>query len=81
MCCLPTGGLILLVLFLVKVLKRVKHLGHYDDRNVMISGTHTHSAPGGFLMHLLFDITTMGFIKESFDGLVEGITLVRLNPI
>lgn len=59
-----------------QVLKRLKPLGVYTDNNLMLSGTHTHSAPGGFLMHLLFDITTLGFIKESFDGLVEGITLV-----
>ena len=59
------------------MLKRLKPLGKYDERNVMISGTHTHSAPGGFLMHLLFDITTLGFVKESFDGLAEGITKVR----
>lgn len=58
-----------------EVLKRLRALGPYDDHNVMISGTHTHSAPGGFLMHLLFDITTLGFIRESFEGLVEGITL------
>lgn len=60
-----------------QVIKRLQSLGPYSERNVMLSGTHTHSAPGGFLMHLLFDITTLGFIKESFDGLVEGITAVR----
>ncbi|XP_052124114.1 neutral ceramidase [Frankliniella occidentalis] len=58
-----------------EVLKRLAPLGGYTDNTLMLSGTHTHSAPGGFLMHLLFDITTMGFVKESFDGLVEGITL------
>lgn len=58
-----------------EVLKRLAPLGVYTDNNLMLSGTHTHSAPGGFLMHLLFDITTLGFIKDSFDGLVEGIVL------
>ncbi|KAE8746175.1 hypothetical protein FOCC_FOCC007047 [Frankliniella occidentalis] len=62
-----------------EVLKRLAPLGGYTDNTLMLSGTHTHSAPGGFLMHLLFDITTMGFVKESFDGLVEGITLVSIT--
>lgn len=46
----------------------------YTEKNVMISGTHTHSTPGGFMLDMLFDITTFGFVKETFDALVEGIT-------
>lgn len=48
----------------------------YTERNVMLSGTHTHSAPGGFLMHLIFDLNTMGFVPETFDALVSGMVLV-----
>ncbi|KAG5324230.1 NCASE ceramidase, partial [Pseudoatta argentina] len=46
----------------------------YTENNVMISGTHTHSAPGGFMLDMLFDLTTFGFIRESFDAVVNGIT-------
>ncbi|XP_066591652.1 neutral ceramidase [Prorops nasuta] len=46
----------------------------YSVKNVMISGTHTHSSPGGFMMDMLFDLTTFGFVKESFNALVNGIT-------
>lgn len=46
----------------------------YTESNVMISGTHTHSSPGGFMMDVLFDISTYGFVKESFTALVNGIT-------
>lgn len=45
----------------------------YTERNVMMSGTHTHSTPGGFLMHLLFDITSLGFVPETFRAYVKGI--------
>ncbi|XP_001606211.2 neutral ceramidase isoform X1 [Nasonia vitripennis] len=45
----------------------------YTESNVMISATHTHSAPGGFMMDVLFDISTYGFVKESFTALVNGI--------
>lgn len=48
----------------------------YTERNVMISGTHTHSAPGGFMLDVLFDLTTFGFVRESFDAIVSGITKV-----
>jgi hypothetical protein len=48
----------------------------YTETNVMISGTHTHSSPGGFMMDVLFDISTYGFVKESFTALVNGITKV-----
>lgn len=48
----------------------------YSERNVMISGTHTHSTPGGFLMHLIFDLNTLGFVPETFNALVRGIVMV-----
>lgn len=47
----------------------------YHNDNVVISGTHTHSAPGGFLMHLLYDISVLGFVPQTFDALVRGIFL------
>ncbi|XP_043269436.1 neutral ceramidase [Venturia canescens] len=46
----------------------------YNEENVMISATHTHSSPGGFMMYVLFDLTTYGFIKQSYTALVNGIT-------
>lgn len=46
----------------------------YSVGNVAISGSHTHSAPGGFLMYLLYDMTSLGFASETFNALVKGIT-------
>ncbi len=48
----------------------------YGEKNVAISGIHTHSGPGGYLQYLLYDITSLGFVRESFDALVDGIVLV-----
>lgn len=45
----------------------------YQIENVMISGTHTHGTPGGFMMHLLYDISTFGFVPESYRAIVSGI--------
>ncbi|XP_044262814.1 neutral ceramidase-like [Tribolium madens] len=51
----------------------------YTEQNLIISGTHTHSTPGGWLMDLMFDIPNLGFVQESFDTLVEGITQSIIN--
>jgi neutral ceramidase len=48
--------------------------GLYSTDNVCISGTHTHSGPAGFLQYTLFQITSWGFVPETFDAWVEGIT-------
>lgn len=42
--------------------------------NLSISGTHTHSGPAGFLQYVLFQVTSLGFVKETFDAWVSGIS-------
>lgn len=38
-----------------------------------ISGTHTHSGPAGFLQYVLYQVTSLGYVKETFDAWVDGI--------
>jgi neutral ceramidase len=45
----------------------------YTEKNVLISGTHTHSTPGGTGGTALVDITTLGFVKENWEACVNGI--------
>nr|QOL01216.1 putative extracellular protein TR9_024 [Trebouxia lynnae] len=45
----------------------------YTERNVAISGIHTHSGPGGYLQYVLYDITSLGFVKQSWEAVVSGI--------
>lgn len=47
----------------------------YTQENTIISGTHTHSTPGGYMMDVLYDITTFGFVSETHYALVDGIYL------
>lgn len=47
----------------------------YSESNIILSGTHTHSGPAGYLQYIAYDITGLGFVKETFDALVEGIVL------
>lgn len=62
-----------------QVVKNVKerYPGIYDEKNLLISATHTHSGPGGFLQYVLYIMTTQGFIKQNFEAIVSGILRVR----
>ncbi|KOB79229.1 putative ceramidase, partial [Operophtera brumata] len=46
----------------------------YTLRNVIVTGTHTHSTPGGYLVDFLLDVSILGFSRETFNAYVEGIT-------
>lgn len=56
-----------------KVAKDAQLSSHYNDKNILISATHTHSGPGGYSHHFLYNLTTKGFIPQNFDAIVEGI--------
>ncbi|PIK36428.1 Neutral ceramidase B [Apostichopus japonicus] len=57
------------------VLERLKTVygDMYHEKNVAISGTHTHSGVAGYFQYFLFTITSSGFIHDSYDNLVDGI--------
>lgn len=67
----------------MQVIKRLqtRYGDTYNNDNVIISGTHTHGAPGGFLMHLLYDISILGFVPQTFEALANGVYLVSLDKI
>ena len=44
-----------------------------DDRNLMLTAQHTHSGPGGFSFHCLYNLTTPGFVYEIYETIVKGI--------
>lgn len=45
----------------------------YNEKNVLISGSHTHCAPGGLSHYLIYNASMLGFNKQDFDCVVEGI--------
>ncbi|XP_021720765.1 neutral ceramidase 2-like [Chenopodium quinoa] len=59
----------------IKVLERLKaRYGNlYTEKNVAISGIHTHAGPGGYLQYVVYIVTSLGFVRQSFDALVDGI--------
>ena len=69
-----------------KVLERLQQLLPPDKllcglENLSISGTHTHSAPAGFLQYAIFQFTSLGFSKRTLETYVEGVAqaLVRAH--
>ncbi|CAN1275655.1 Neutral ceramidase 2 [Linum perenne] len=59
----------------IKVLERLKarYGDLYTDKNVAISGIHTHAGPGGYLQYVIYIVTSLGFVRQSFDAVVDGI--------
>jgi neutral ceramidase len=53
---------------------REKFGNRYGHANVIITGTHTHAAPGGYHHHISSSPLGGGFYNQCFDALVEGIT-------
>ncbi len=45
----------------------------YDDDNVILSATHTHSGPGGFSHYALYNFTILGHDLQTFNAVVDGI--------
>lgn len=46
---------------------------YYNEANVLLSATHTHSGPGGYSHYFMYNVTTMGFIRENYEVIVDGI--------
>ncbi|XP_057681733.1 neutral ceramidase isoform X2 [Corythoichthys intestinalis] len=52
---------------------RAKYGDLYRRDNVALSGTHTHSGPGGYFQYTLFMISSKGYLESSIRPLVKGI--------
>ena len=48
---------------------------------MVLSATHTHSGPAGFLQYVLFEVTSLGFIEQTFNALVDGIARVNTSDV
>ncbi len=45
------------------------------------SGSHTHSAPAGFLQYVLYQVTSYGFLEEVMRTYVEGVAQALLRCV
>ncbi|KAG8736453.1 hypothetical protein FRC10_009309 [Ceratobasidium sp. 414] len=49
--------------------------GLYNEANFALVGTHSHSGVGGFLNNLLPQLTSLGFVRQTYDAIVDGTIL------
>ncbi|KAJ7802418.1 Neutral/alkaline nonlysosomal ceramidase [Mycena olivaceomarginata] len=47
----------------------------YTAQNVAISSTHQHSGVGGYLENLLPQVTSLGFVPQTYNAIVQGVVL------
>ncbi len=45
----------------------------FSDQNIMLTATHTHSAPGGYFKYALYNWTVVGFHEKLLGRIVEAI--------
>lgn len=61
------------------ILEGLRNLGPayavYNQQNVALTGTHSHSGPGAWLNYLLPQISSKGFDKQSYQAIVDGALL------
>ncbi len=61
------------------VLQGLQELGPeysvYKHQNIALTGTHSHSGPGGWLNYLLPQITSKGFDYQGYRAIVDGVIL------
>src|SRR5688572_5886832 len=61
----------------VEVMKRLRAIDPDllpQDDQLMITSQHTHSSPGGFSHHPMYNFTTPGFRPDVFEAVIAGIT-------
>lgn len=58
----------------IEIVNRLAALypGVYSTQNVALVGTHQHSGVAGYHNYLLPTLTSLGFVQQSFDAIVNG---------
>ena len=48
------------------------HPGTYTMANLLLSATHTHSGPAGYMQYFLFNFPNLGWTKQTLDAQVAN---------
>jgi neutral ceramidase len=55
-----------------KLNRKYKELG-YSNQNIVLNAQHTHSGPGGYSHHGLYNMNCPGFVIDIYNKIVDGI--------
>ncbi len=63
--------------------KRLQHIlgSHFDENQLVLMATHTHSGPGGCAHEALYNMPTPGFVPEHLNAVVDAIVLSIQNAV
>ena len=63
--------------------KRLQQIleSHFDENQLVLMATHTHSGPGGCAHEALYNMPTPGFVPEHLNAVVEAIVLSIQNAV
>ena len=50
----------------------MKYDNLYTNDNVVISATHTHSAPAGYFQYVMYEVMSKGFVRDALNVIVDG---------
>lgn len=80
-CCLDFGCITHAIRSgVVDVLKQ-KLAEHFDEQQLVLMATHTHSGPGGCAYEALYNMPTPGFVPEHLDAVVEAVVKSILDAL
>ena len=48
---------------------------------MVLSATHTHSGAAGYMQYVLFEVSSLGFIEQTFNAMVDGIARVCIRSL
>ncbi len=46
---------------------------YYNEKNILLSGNHTHSGPGGYSHYTTYNLSMLGYDQQNFDAICDGI--------
>ena len=51
----------------------------FRNDNLVLSATHTHSGPAGYMQYLMYTISSFGFVEDCFQVILIYITFLRFH--
>ena len=53
----------------------------FRNDNLVLSATHTHSGPAGYMQYLMYTISSFGFVEDCFQVISISIRFLRFHKV
>ena len=51
----------------------------FRNDNLVLSATHTHSGPAGYMQYIMYSISSFGFVEDSFQVLKNSVVFEKIT--